>query len=395
VLVGTALIVIIPEGVETLYKAQSEFSTHHRHPRFDQGLAVRDVGALGPVIENADILGLSARQGVSFTYDPDMSSRTGPDDGYPGTIGSDDDDEAPHSIAGSPSPDGGSTSGGNSNKEESTHEGPHVWVGVSLIAGFVLMYLIDTVPQQTSTSLSQQPQRFSVSLNSFSFNRLRSFSNPTMEDESLEDHENTLGAGRNADKSSRPNSTTLGLVIHAAADGIALGASSAASGGSGKRNLSLIIFFALMLHKAPAAFGLTSVLLKQGLSKRMARAHLVVFSLAAPIGALITWSAAQILGFAGSDDPSEGEFICGLLLLFSGGTFLYVAVHTMQESTKSAGRHSHDGENGYANVENPYAPSSSQSIGSKNQANSDGMLGVLVTVGGMLLPLLTQWGHGH
>jgi zinc transporter 9 len=150
-----------------------------------------------------------------------------------------------------------------------------------------------------------------------------------------------------------------------------------------------------MLHKAPAAFGLTSVLLKQGLSKRMARAHLVVFSLAAPVGALLTWSAAQILGFAGNDDPSEGEFFCGLLLLFSGGTFLYVAVHTMQESTKPAARHSHDGENGYAGVENPYAPSSSQSIGSKNQSNSDGMLGVLVTVGGMLLPLLTQWGHGH
>jgi zinc transporter 9 len=257
------------------------------------------------------------------------------------------------------------------------------------------MYLIDTLPQQASTSMSQQPQRFSVSLNSFSFNRLRSFSNPIMEDEPLEDHENALGTSRNVDRSSRPSSTTLGLVIHAAADGIALGASSAASGGSGKRNLGFIIFFALMLHKAPAAFGLTSVLLKQGLSKRMARAHLVVFSLAAPVGALLTWSAAQILGFAGNDDPSEGEFFCGLLLLFSGGTFLYVAVHTMQESTKPAARHSHDGENGYAGVENPYAPSSSQSIGSKNQSNSDGMLGVLVTVGGMLLPLLTQWGHGH
>lgn len=39
---------------------------------------------------------------------------------------------------------------------------------------------------------------------------------------------------------------TLGLVIHGAADGIALGASSLASG---SRSLSLIIFLAVLVHK--------------------------------------------------------------------------------------------------------------------------------------------------
>lgn len=38
---------------------------------------------------------------------------------------------------------------------------------------------------------------------------------------------------------------TLGLVIHGAADGIALGASSL----SGKGNLSLIVFIAVLVHK--------------------------------------------------------------------------------------------------------------------------------------------------
>lgn len=39
---------------------------------------------------------------------------------------------------------------------------------------------------------------------------------------------------------------TLGLVIHGAADGIALGASSLASG---KKSLSLIVFLAVIVHK--------------------------------------------------------------------------------------------------------------------------------------------------
>ena len=79
-----------------------------------------------------------------------------------------------------------------------------------------------------------------------------------------------------------------------------------------------------MVHKAPAAFGLTSVLLKQGLGKRAARAHLVFFSLAAPAGALATWMAVRTLG-GGVADGAEEESVrwwTGVLLLFSGGTFL-------------------------------------------------------------------------
>jgi len=75
-----------------------------------------------------------------------------------------------------------------------------------------------------------------------------------------------------------------------------------------------------MLHKAPAAFGLTSVLLRQGLGKRAARAHLVAFSAAAPVGALGTWLVLNMLG----DGADEGttRWWTGVMLLFSGGTFL-------------------------------------------------------------------------
>lgn len=76
-----------------------------------------------------------------------------------------------------------------------------------------------------------------------------------------------------------------------------------------------------MVHKAPAAFGLTSVLLKQGLGKRGARAHLVIFSLAAPMGALATWVVVQTLGGGGGEEQTT-RWWTGVLLLFSGGTFL-------------------------------------------------------------------------
>lgn len=79
-----------------------------------------------------------------------------------------------------------------------------------------------------------------------------------------------------------------------------------------------------MVHKAPAAFGLTSVLLKQGLGKRAARAHLVFFSLAAPAGAVATWMVVRTLGGGAAEGAGEESmrWWTGVLLLFSGGTFL-------------------------------------------------------------------------
>ncbi len=172
---------------------------------------------------------------------------------------------------------------------------PHAWIGISLIFGFILMYLLDTLPF-LAPSAPARPQS-----NIYSLSELSSSppSTPVSPQRSL--------------------STTLGLCIHAAADGIALGASSTSSSTT---SLSLIIFVAIMVHKAPAAFGLTSVLLKQGLGKRGARAHLVIFSLAAPMGAVGTWLIVRALGGGGSTEPAVMKWWTGVLLLFSGGTFL-------------------------------------------------------------------------
>lgn len=51
-----------------------------------------------------------------------------------------------------------------------------------------------------------------------------------------------------------------GLVVHAAADGIAMGAASSTH----HTDIEMIVFLAIMLHKAPAAFGLTTFLMQDG-----------------------------------------------------------------------------------------------------------------------------------
>jgi len=278
---------------------------------------------------------------------------------------------------------------------------PHSYVGISLVAGFLLMYLIDTLPKQFLTR-SRRPKRFQVSLNNLSFNNQNQH---TTADSSLGSSnsflEQPLDAGSiPSQPASSASSTTTGLVIHACADGVALGASSTTTS-----RLTIIIFLALIVHKAPAAFGLTSVLLRQGLSKRTARGHLIVFALAAPLGALLTWFAAHLLGYtsAAMAGSLSTEFLTGVLLLFSGGTFLYVAVHAMQDS----GHESHEagngaGMNGYSGV--PLSDlyegggaAAGLGHGAKASGNTGGgkLVETLTLAGGMLLPLLFNFGHGH
>lgn len=80
----------------------------------------------------------------------------------------------------------------------------------------------------------------------------------------------------------RAFTSIAGLIIHAACDGIAMGASSA----SKDEGLKLVVVGAIMIHKAPAAFGLCSLLLSQRLSRSDIRRAMGIFSLATPLGAL-------------------------------------------------------------------------------------------------------------
>jgi zinc transporter 9 len=176
------------------------------------------------------------------------------------------------------------------------------------------MFLIDKLPRHASETLQPPPPTRHISLNNLSQGLHESPTSPNEE----EDTESFLHSLTPSPKQTRSLATTTGLVIHAAADGIAMGASATTT----NTKLGFIIFVAIMLHKAPAAFGLTSVLLKQGLSKRAARGHLIIFSLAAPFGALSTWLLVHLLGGSRAVDGESGQWWTGMLLLFSAGTFL-------------------------------------------------------------------------
>lgn len=366
VLVGTALIVIIPEGVETLYEASEHGHGHAErslHPsRRDSVISRSFSGSLkhDDWRRTANILPIDADlgpHGHAWTHYIRQDAAAPPQD--------EQHDGRPEAEEDGHQPEG---------------PNPHTWTGLSLIAGFILMYLIDTIPRHVTPS--SQPQRFQISLNQFSLTRTRTSSVPEPPTPVAPSHDN----------GKQTSSTTLGLVIHATADGIALGASSTATS-----RLSFIIFLALMLHKAPAAFGLTTVLLKQGLSKRAARARLVIFSLAAPVGALLTWGAAHVLGFTSASISRSvtAEFATGVLLLFSAGTFLYVAVHTMQESGHVHGGAGAEG-NGYIGVPMSDVGEMYSSASAGSTKREEGSLtDSLVTVVGMMVPLLLSFGHAH
>lgn len=306
VLVGTALIVIIPEGVETLYSA-SDYSAeaHSRRSTIPdirvvqrnlEGLRALNLRAISLEDELPDANPYSALPGPVLPEDAKMQQintdahpKTPPvTPTEPGKVGILEDDTSTISAPSLEKPE--KTAESSQKKRE-----PHAWIGLSLICGFILMYLLDTLPLLAPPA-PQRPQ-----MNIYSLSDLSTSPPPTPA------------------TPQRSMSTTLGLCIHAAADGIALGASSSSTSTA---SLSLIIFVAIMVHKAPAAFGLTSVLLKQGLGKRAARAHLIVFSLAAPVGAVGTWVVVRTLGGGGNTEPALMKWWTGVLLLFSGGTFL-------------------------------------------------------------------------
>lgn len=173
-------------------------------------------------------------------------------------------------------------------------------IGLTLIIGFVFMLFVDQIAYRHSLKYSNIPN------------------------DNVENGELPPCSFLSNHKQSSKITTTLGLVVHSAADGIALGAAATTS----KTDVEMIVFLAIMLHKAPAAFGLVTFLMHKGLDHHRLRKHLIFFSLAAPIGALLTFF---FIGQSAHETLSNYN-ATGLAMLFSAGTFLYVAtVHVLPE----------------------------------------------------------------
>ena len=364
VLVGTSLIIIIPEGIETIYSASAKSVGHTRRDIAASNNLPIAVYGLEPRAEEGEGVDAFLSPGPVIPTGANFPPKTPTEPGVVGIL----EENKTSSVGQSPSKP--------TTEDDHDHEhSPHAWTGVALISGFIMMYLIDKLPKY-ATSGKPKSRTHHIALNNLG----RRFNMATSLDPD-EESEGFLGDNAKIESNGASFATTTGLVIHAAADGIALGASSSTP----SSGLSFIIFFAIMVHKAPAAFGLTSVLLKQGVSKRTARAHLILFSLAAPVGALLTWVLAGVLGAGHTGSANGTEWWTGLLLLFSGGTFLYVAMHAMQESDatdhepQTNGHAGGPGEGREANQPEPKAS----------------LRDLLAACFGMILPLFLQFGHAH
>ncbi|XP_066496402.1 zinc transporter ZIP9 [Tiliqua scincoides] len=262
-LCGTALAVIVPEGVHALYEDILE-AKHH------------------PVSETQKAVESEKAADVPVVYDHDHNH---------------------------------------------DHSRLHAYIGVSLVLGFVFMLLVDQIGSS---------------------------------------HVHTADDPEAARAGNSKITTTLGLVVHAAADGVALGAAASTS----QTSVQLIVFVAIMLHKAPAAFGLVSFLMHAGLERNRIRKHLLVFALAAPVMSMVTY-----LGLSKSSKQALSEVnATGVAMLFSAGTFLYVAtVHVLPEVGGMGHSHKPD------------------SAGGKGL----GRLEVAALVLGCLIPLILSIGHQH
>ncbi|XP_008047204.1 zinc transporter ZIP9 isoform X1 [Carlito syrichta] len=212
-------------------------------------------------------------------------------------------------------------------KHSRGHTQLHAFIGVSLVLGFVFMLLVDQIGS-SHTHSADDPEA--------------------------------------ARSSNSKVTTTLGLVVHAAADGVALGAAASTS----QTSVQLIVFVAIMLHKAPAAFGLVSFLMHAGLERNRIRKHLLVFALAAPVMSMVTY-----LGLSKSSKEALSEVnATGVAMLFSAGTFLYVAtVHVLPEVGGAGHSHRPDSAGG----------------------RGLGRLEVAALVMGCLIPLVLSVGHQH
>ncbi|KAF1808825.1 Zinc/iron permease [Eremomyces bilateralis CBS 781.70] len=405
ILVGTALIVIIPEGIETLYSASANTRKSSVQP--GEGATRGGQGALS--LHTFDNIGLDADRDEPEGFrgpkhlKPDVRST----DEYIRSIGKRDWRERGKTESKGKDLDS-TTSKDEEMKSSDPHEvydsipktdtsSPHTWISISLILGFSLMYLIDALPK-LGASRPRAPMHISLS------------------DLSQGLHPPSPTAPSTpflpvSPQSHSPQTTTFGLLIHALADGVALGAASASSSQPTKpgsdaahHSLTVMIFLAILIHKAPAAFGLVALLLKRGASKRTARSHLLVFSLAAPMGALLAWCAISTFGSWGTaaGGESNGQWWTGCVLIFSGGTFLYVATHSLSEATNGLGAvEPHE-----LDLSNPYSSANGDGMGnghaydgySKSSGSNLTRTEIGCTLLGMFLPLIAlagEGGHGH
>lgn len=214
---------------------------------------------------------------------------------------------------------------GEAQQDPSQPTGPAWLPGLALLAGFLAMELLYHAQQLASLRLPATPPA----------------SNGWVRASSHDGAFDALDAVRSEDPppppalagslgsqppcgcaSASPYHTVVALVIHAAADGLSLGVASA----SGSERLEAVVAMALVLHKAPVAFGLATYLMQVRFPWSKTKGALLLFSAATPLVALATYFVLGAL-------PLQSSSAIAVCLLFSGGTVLHAAAtHILPEA---------------------------------------------------------------
>lgn len=214
------------------------------------------------------------------------------------------------------------------------------YIGLSLLVGFMVMFFIDNIQVVLeSLNVGSPPRR------------------------------NHDSVGQKLGSLVR-TPLTLGLILHLAVDGISLGSSFTKD----DITLGVIFFVMIIIHKLPTAFSLVTLLAKDAFPKLAIAVHLAVFSAMTPVASLVTY-------FVLLATAADNDFAIGILLLLSGGTFIYIVTHVMLH-VLTEDRHDY----------RPQTNDSEETLSEKHTA----LLGLelLVSLVGMAIPVVISiFGH--
>lgn len=125
----------------------------------------------------------------------------------------------------------------------------------------------------------------------------------------------------------------LGLALHTLIDGVALGAimqGEVADGATGL--LGVGVFLAILLHKPLDAMSITTVMEAGGWSRAARATTNLIFALMCPLGALLFFFGVELV-------TTSGDYLVGVALAFSAGTFICIALSDLLPEVHF---HSHD-----------------------------------------------------
>ena len=174
--------------------------------------------------------------------------------------------------------------------------------GISLIAGFFVIFLIDVffgLHGELEHSHDNRVGDLDASMNETDIDKEKQNQNQT-----------------------KSRMLSAGLIFHSTCDGISLGAATY----SNNTDLILGIFIGIFCHKLVVGLAMTINLLEK-CSKKLILLYLFIFSIAAPIGAFV------VLGILVGIDAASDSIVPGILILVSAGTLIYVGLsHSLPEA---------------------------------------------------------------